>query len=472
MERKDRVLDPALLEQQMEYARRVRQIFESRGRQPLACTHTFGCQQNEADTELIRGLLAEMGYGFTEEEDRADLILLNTCAIRDHAEKKVFGNLGELSHRKEHNPDLITCLCGCMAQQERVMEKVKKSYPYIDIVFGTHALYRLPQMLLKKLQTGKRVFDIQGEEQGVILEGVTPIRKPGVRAWLSIMYGCNNFCSYCIVPHVRGRERSRRPEVILQEFEKLVAQGYRDITLLGQNVNSYGKDLDCGWDFPRLLRAINELPGDFRVRFMTSHPKDATPALFDAMAECDKVCKAIHLPVQAGSDRVLSEMNRRYTAEHYMSLVNYAKAKMPELCMTSDIIVGFPGETTPEFEETLSLLEQVRFDSLFTIIYSPRPGTRAAELPDPMTRAEKQVNFDRLLETQNRISRERNDACLDRVFTVLVDGESEDPRYNLSARTDGFKLVYLQGDKSLIGQYVDVRIVRSTTWLLFGEAVN
>ena len=470
MSQNERVISPELLAAQQEYAQQVRQIYHTKlGRQPLACAVTFGCQQNEADTELIRGMLTDMGFGFTDDESRADLLIFNTCAIREHAEMRVFGNVGQTSHYKKANPNVIICVCGCMPQQPQVAEKIKNSYPYVDIVFGTHALYRFPQLLHTRLTGGKRVFDISGDEKGVILEGVHPVRKAGPAAWLSIMYGCNNFCAYCIVPYVRGRERSRDPEVILAELRELVAQGYKDITLLGQNVNSYGLDREGLPDFSGLLELCDAVPGEFRLRFMTSHPKDASPRLFDTMAKCEKVCHAIHLPVQCGSDRVLREMNRRYDVKRYLELVDYARKVMPDLTITSDIIVGFPGETEAEFEETVALLERVRFDSLFTFIYSRREGTRAASMPDPVSRAEKQRWFDRLLEVQNRISREKNAEYVGRTLPVLIDGRSEDPNYDLTARTDGFKLVHLRGSEDLIGQFAEAEIDRSSTWALFGK---
>ncbi len=458
------------LRRQKEYCERIAQLLHQKkqGVRPLACTKTYGCQQNEADTELIRGMLQQMGFGFTENPAQSDLTILNTCAIREHAEMRVFGNLGELSHIKRENPDFLLAVCGCMAQQDSVVEKIKKSYPYVDLVFGTHALARFPELLYDKISRGRRVFDISGDEQGVILEGVAPVRKEGVRAWLSIMYGCNNFCSYCIVPYVRGRERSRRFEAILSDFRTLLAQGYKDITLLGQNVNSYDGGED-GPDFPELLEALAAQPGDFRIRFMTSHPKDCSKKLLEVMARCNKVCKCIHLPVQSGSDRVLEAMNRRYTAEHYLSLVEYARSLMPQITFTSDIIVGFPGETEEDFEKTIELIEKVRFHSLFTFIYSRRGGTRAAGMPDPISREEKQRWFDRLLDVQNRISREENAKFAGKTLRVLVDGLSEDPKYPLTARTDGFQLVLLRGSPENIGRWADVKIEKSSTWALFAN---
>ena len=456
---------------QLDFAQRVRQSYHDRlGRQPMGCVVTFGCQQNEADSELIRGMLIDMGFGLTDDETKADVLIFNTCAIREHAEMRVFGNVGQTSHYKKENPDMVICVCGCMPQQPQVAEKIKKSYPYVDIVFGTHALWQFPQLLYRRITQKKRVFDISGE--GRIWDGMPPVRKEGPSAWLSIMYGCNNFCSYCIVPYVRGRERSRHPDVVIAELKELVEQGYKDITLLGQNVNSYGLDQEDFPDFAGLLERCNAVPGDFRIRFMTSHPKDASPRLFETMAKCEKVCHSIHLPVQCGSNRVLQEMNRRYTVEHYLELVESARKWMPDLTITSDIIVGFPGETEAECDETIALLEKVRFDSLFTFIYSRREGTRAATMPDPATRQVKQKWFDKLLAVQNRISREKNAEYVGKTLEVLVDCRSEDPNYDLTARTEGFKLVHICGSEDLIGQTVQVEIERSSTVALFGKVIK
>ena len=470
MNQKSKVISPEeLARQQMFSAYNRDLLLKKYGRQPLACPVTFGCQQNEADTELIRGMLVDMGYGFTDQVEKADFVLFNTCAIREHAEQRVFGNVGEVTHLKKHNPSIMIAVCGCMAQQQHIADKLKASYPGVDLVFGTHALCRLPELMNRRLRGGKRVFDLEGDQWGVVPEGIRPIRKEGPNAWLSIMYGCNNFCTYCIVPHVRGRERSRTMDAVLADFKQLVAEGYKDITLLGQNVNSYGKDLPDAPDFATLLENINAIPGDFRVRFMTSHPKDASPRLFDVMARCEKVCNSIHLPVQAGNNRVLKEMNRHYTREQYLELVRYARSVMPDLTITSDIIVGFPGETEEEFEETLSLLREVRYDSLFTFIYSPRKGTKAAEMPDPVSRQEKQVWFDRLLELQNTISREKNDPYVGKTLPILLDGYSEDENYTYTGRTEGFKLVHVKGPEGLVGQCLPVEIDRRSTWALFGK---
>ena len=432
---------------------------------------TFGCQQNEADTERIAGMLAEMGYVRTQDAAEADVIVVNTCAVREHAEKRVFGIMGQYTHIKETRPDVTICMCGCMVQQEHIAEKIKKSYPRVDIVFGTHMLWRFPELLLRRLNGSKRIFEISGDPKGEIAEGLPVQRDAGCHAWLSIMYGCNNFCTYCVVPYVRGRERSRMPGDIVEEARQLVAEGYRDITLLGQNVNSYGKDLGTGVDFADLLRMINDIPGDFLIRFMTSHPKDATVKLFKTMAECEKCAHHIHLPVQSGSDRILKLMNRSYNREKYLAQVALARSYMPDLVITTDIIVGFPGETDEDFEDTISLCETVRFDAMFTFIYSRRVGTPAASMPDPYTREDKQKHFDRLMDVSNRISGEKHKEYEGKTVRVLVDGETGREEYNLSSRTNGGRLVHLRGDSGLTGKFIDVKITSSNTWALYGETV-
>lgn len=450
-----------------------REIFDKvtdGGARPLAMVDTYGCQQNEADSEKLRGYLALMGYGFTMDEFQADVIVVNTCAVREHAEMRVLGNVGALNHTKAKKPGQIIAVCGCMVQQEHMAEKLKKSYPIVDLVFGPHELWRFPELLLAVMTGHGRVFAAEPSD-GVVAEGVPKSRDGAVKAWLSIMYGCNNFCSYCVVPYVRGRERSRRPEDIVSEARQLVAAGYRDITLLGQNVNSYGKDLGSGVDFSDLIRMINDIPGDFLIRFMTSHPKDATEKLFKTMAECEKCAHHIHLPVQSGSDRVLKIMNRNYDSAKYLAQTELARRYMPDLVLTTDIIVGFPGETDEEFEQTIALVEKVRFDAMFTFIFSPRVGTPAYSMPDPYTREQKQVRFDRLVEVSNRISGEKHREYEGTVQRVLVDGETGREEYNLSSRTNGGRLVHLRGDESLIGKFIDVKITSSNTWALYGEPV-
>ena len=468
MERKNVEIPAQDLARQRDFEERIREMFSARQVHPVACVDTFGCQQNVADGERLMGMLEACGFTFTQEPGQADLVILNTCAVREHAEQRVFGTLGMLTHTKTDNPDQVIVLCGCMAQEPRVSQRVKESYRHVDLVFGPQALWRFPELLYRVYEQRRRVFSVE-EEDGSIAEGIPVVRERGVKAWVSVMYGCNNFCSYCIVPYVRGRERSRRPEAVVAEVRELVASGYKDITLLGQNVNSYnGGD---GYDFADLLAEIDQIPGDYRIRFMSSHPKDATHKLFDTMARCTHVAKQLHLPVQSGSDRVLREMNRRYTRAQYLELVNYARSVMPGLVITSDIIIGFPGETEEEAMETVSLVDEVGYDALFTFIYSPRPGTKAAQMPDPVSRAEKQKWFDKLLEVQNARSAALHAAYVGKTVRVLCDGESDDADYPIAARTDGNRLVRLKGDASLIGRFVDVRITKSNTWALYGEPV-
>ncbi len=468
MERTQVVIPAGEMDRQREFTARLAALHQQRERRPLAMVETYGCQQNVADSQRIMGMLREMGCGFTRDPFQADVIVINTCAIRENAEKKVFGVVGQLVHAKEKNPSLTICLCGCMAQQEVVAEKIRASYRHVDLIFGPQALWRFPELLYEVYTRHKRVFSI-ADEHGSIAEGLPVVRESRVRAWVSIMYGCNNFCSYCIVPYVRGRERSREPADILAEIRQLAEDGCREITLLGQNVNSYGKDLDNPMDFAALLEEIDKIPGDYLIRFMTSHPKDAGERLFDAMARCAHVAKQLHLPVQSGSSRVLKAMNRGYTREQYLEKVRYARSVMPELVLTSDIIIGFPGETEAEAMETVSLIKEVRYDALFTFIYSPRPGTPAARMPDPVSRAEKQVWFDKLLDAQNQISGGLHRAYIGKTVRVLVDGESGDAEWPLSSRTNGGRLVHLKGNPGWIGQYAEVRIIDSNTWALFGE---
>ena len=468
MERKNVVLSDADMERQREFTGKIKELHIQRGKTVHALVDTFGCQQNVADSQHIMGMLEAMGCEFVTEPAQADIIVLNTCAIRDHAEKRVYGNLGALTHTKKANPEQIICLCGCMAQRPEVAEKVRQSYRHVDLVFGPQALWKFPELLWQVYTRRGRVFSVE-DEHGSIAEGMPVVREGRTRAWVSIMYGCNNFCSYCIVPYVRGRERSRDPEQIIREVRQLAAEGYKEITLLGQNVNSYGKDLGTGYDFADLLSALDEIPGDYLIRFMSSQPKDASFKLFDTMARCKHVAKQLHLPVQSGCDRVLRAMHRPYDKARYLELITYARRVMPELVLTSDVIIGFPGETEAEAMETVALVEQVRFDALFTFIFSPRPGTPAAKMEDPVPRAEKQVWFDRLCDAQNRISEEIHAQYVGRTLRCLIDGESDDSRWPLTARTAGGRLVHLVGDKAAIGTYHDVKITDSNTWALFGE---
>lgn len=438
------------------------------GRQPLAMVHTYGCQGNVSDGERIKGILENCGYGFTDDVGDADLVLYNTCAVREHAEDRIYGNVGALKNAKKANPDMIIALCGCMMQQEKVAEKIKKSYPYVNLLFGTHVIHKLPELLYKVLRSGKRVF-MNPDGSGVIAEDIPIHRDGSVKGWLPIMYGCNNFCSYCIVPYVRGRERSREPEDILAEAKELISSGCKDITLLGQNVNSYGKNLDRDINFAKLLRTINDLPGDFIIRFMTSHPKDCTEELLDAMADCRKAARHLHLPFQSGNDRVLKAMNRGYTAEKYLSLIDYARKVMPDISITSDIIVGFPGETYDEFKDTLKLIEKAQFTSLYTFIFSARDGTKAASMPDPVSRQEKGRWFKELCDLQESIAAERTAKMKGKTFRVLCEGYAKDGVYN--GRTGGNVMIEFpdtNGGASL-GHFCDVKVTDPLTWIVRGE---
>ncbi len=404
---KDVFVSSDVLKKQKEYSDKVYSVLSARypDSTPKAFVHTYGCQGNVADSEHIKGMLIEMGYTLCDDPSQADFILYNTCAIREHAEDRVFGNVGALKKYKKDKPGLIIALCGCMMQQEHIAEKIKKSYPFVNLVFGTHVTHRLPEFVSKVLCTGKRLFCIEDSE-GVIAEGLPTSRDSGENAWLPIMYGCNNFCSYCIVPYVRGRERSRSPELIIAEAEELVKQGYKLITLLGQNVNSYGKNCEFDVNFAELIRRIDAIDGDFKFDFMTSHPKDCSFELLDVLSESKHFCGHLHLPVQSGNDRILKEMNRHYNRERYLELIKYAKAKMPDIDITTDIIVGFPGETYEEFLDTLSLVKEVRYGSMFTFIYSPRKGTPAAQMDDPYSKKEKTKWFLELLKVQEEIAAE------------------------------------------------------------------
>ena len=466
MNTKTTVISESELRRQAEIAQYIKEFWEKQGKTPVAFVDTYGCQQNEADSEQIRGILETCGYGFTDSAEGADLIVINTCAIREHAAQRVFGNVGALVHTKRRHEGQKIFICGCMMGKPEISERMKNSYRHVDGIFSPHHLWELPEHLYRVLIRHRKVYAVE-DSAGVIAEGLPVVRTNRLKAWVSIMYGCNNFCSYCIVPYVRGRERSRRPEDVLEECRGLIAQGYKDLTLLGQNVNSYGKDLGLGVDFADLLEQVAQLDGEFTVRFMTSHPKDASRKLFDVMAANDKIARQFHLPFQSGNDRILKAMNRHYDAAQYRALIDYGRSVMPEIVFTSDVIVGFPGETEAEFEDTLRLVEDVRYDALFTFIYSPRPGTPAAELPDPTPKEEKSARFERLLALQNRISEEKHKEYIGRTLRVLIDGREDDC---LTARTDGGRLVRLQiADETRIGQFAQARITDATTWSLSGE---
>jgi tRNA-2-methylthio-N6-dimethylallyladenosine synthase len=430
--------------------------------------HIFGCQMNEHDGEILAGQLESMGYTRTDVEEEADVILLITCCVREHAESKVYGKIGELYRLKQIKPHLVLGVCGCMTQQDEVAQKMKERFPYLDLLFGTHNIGDLPRMLEQAQATGELVMEILAEAEGVS-EGLPRLRSDGLKSWVTIMYGCNNFCTYCIVPYVRGRERSRQPEAIIEEITELGSRGYREVTLLGQNVNSYGKDLGTGLDFADLIRLVDEVAGIERIRYMTSHPRDFTDKLIDSIAASSKVCEHFHLPVQSGSNAILEAMNRGYTRETYLKLVQRVRQMVPGAAITTDLIVGFPGETEDDFADTLDLVEQVGFDAAFTFAYSPRSGTPAAELHGQLQPEEKNRRLRELIEQVNKWSLRRNQPLLDTVVEVLVEGPSKNDPSRLTGRTRTNKLVHFGGDKSLIGQLVPVRITKVQTWSLLGE---
>ncbi len=446
----------------------VRAWLAERPSQPLAYLHSFGCQLNVADGEKLTGLLQAMGYGLTDDVERASLILYNTCAVRENAEDRVFGTLGSIKHLKARDPGLILCVTGCMTAQESVAEKIRRSYPYVDIVLGSSAVQRLAPMLYAHMHGMRHAWDIQTYTD--IPEGVPTVRESSFKAAVPIMYGCNNFCTYCIVPYVRGRERSRAPQDILAEVRGLVRDGYKEIMLLGQNVNSFRGD-DQIPDFPALLRAIDQIEGEFWIRFMSSHPKDASPALMDALLECRHVAKHLHLPVQSGSDEILRRMNRRYTTARYLEEIAYLRDRDPDFSITTDLIVGFPDETEADFEATLDIVRRVRYDNMYAFIYSKRTGTKAALLPDGVSDAEKSARMGRLLALQREIAEENNRRFLGRTLTVLVDGTSKKRPGSLTGRSSENMLVEFPGDPALIGQFAEVRIDRTRSGALFGEIV-
>ena len=448
-------------------AKLIAQLYET---PPLAYVHSYGCQQNVNDAEKIKGVLSDIGFGLCNGPEQADLVLFNTCAVREHAEQRVFGNVGALKGLKQKKPRLIIGVCGCMAQQPTVVEKLRKSYPFVDLVFGVNGIDRLPEMIAERLQGAKRVVETP-EQRTEIVEDIPIKRDSDFRAWIPITYGCDNFCTYCIVPFVRGRERSRRPKDILAEFEQLVAQGYKEITLLGQNVNSYGKGLEENVDFSDLLNMLCQVPGDYQIRFMTSHPKDASHKLIDTIAAQDKICKHLHLPVQSGSDRVLKAMNRHYDKAHYLELIAYAKEKIKGVTFSSDIIVGFPGETEEEFQETMDLVKQVGYMQLFTFIYSKRTGTKAASMPDPNTHKDKAERMGRLLAMQEKIAFELIGHVVGKTERVLVEGHGRNEG-TLNGRLDNNLVVEFKAPSHLIGEYAHVHFTAARGAILLGELIE
>ena len=454
---------------QKDYIEKIREINSRLEKKPLAFVETYGCAQNESDSEKLKGMLFDMGYDFCETTKEADLILYNTCAVRENAELRVFGNIGAVKHIKAKKPSLILGVCGCMMQQEHIAADIKKRYPHVDMVFGTHALYRFPE-ILSEASEHKRVFDTENEE-GRIFEVITYKREAPPLAKIPIMYGCNNFCTYCIVPYVRGRERSRAAEDIIKDIKAVADEGYKEIMLLGQNVNSYGNDLEEGLSFAELIKEAAKVEKIERIRFMTSHPKDISDELIEVMATEKKVARQLHLPVQSGSSRILKLMNRKYTREQYLEIVEKVRSRMPDIVLTTDVIVGFPGETNEDFEETMSLLEQVRYDMIFSFIYSKRKGTPAEKMPDCLTDEEKHKNFDKMIELQNIISKEKNELYADKIEEILVEGKSKTNPEFMSGRTSGGKIVNFKGDETLLGELVKVKITETKTWSLGGVLV-
>lgn len=429
---------------------------------------TFGCQMNEHDSEVIDGLLTERGFSSVKERKDASIVIINTCSVRDNADKRFFGTLGQLKKRKESDPSFIVCVCGCMMQQQRVVDTIKAKYPWVDVIFGTNSIHHIPELIEKVAIEKEKVVDII-ENTEEIVEGLPAKRLFDHKALVNIMFGCNNFCTYCIVPYTRGREKSRAPEVIVDEVKGLVADGVKEIMLLGQNVNSYDGN---GTSFAELLKMLNDVDGLERIRFMTSNPKDLSDELIEAFAVCDKLCRNLHLPIQSGSNRVLKRMNRKYTREDYLKLIEKLRKTVPDITLSTDIIVGFPGETNEDFEETLSIVKEVEYDSAFTFIYSIRKGTPAEKFEDQIEESEKHRRFDLLVNAVNEISEKKNKAYQDRVEKVLVDGISKNDKSTLTGRTDGFKLVNFAGKKELIGSIVDVKITDAKTFSLFGEVIE
>lgn len=427
---------------------------------------TFGCQMNEHDSETIAGMLSEMGFSQAPERDGADVVVINTCSVRENADKRFFGTLGQLKHIKKDNPDFTVCVCGCMMQQQHIIDSIKSKYPWVDVIFGTHNIHEFPRLLETVLSEKEKIIDVW-ENGGDIIEGLPAKRLYRHKAFVNIMYGCNNFCTYCIVPYTRGRERSRKACDILEEVRRLTEDGVREVTLLGQNVNSYmGED---GTDFSDLIYRLNEAEGLERIRFMTSHPKDLSDKLIQAYRDCEKLCDYIHLPVQSGSSRILKKMNRKYTKDDYLRLVEKLKAAVPHIAISTDIITGFPGETEEDFEETLDLVRRVEYDSAFTFLYSLRKGTPAAEYEDQIPEEIKHERFNRLVELVNEISARKNAAYVGKTVKVLVDGPSKNNSAALGGRTEGFKLINFEGPQDLIGKLVDVEVTAGKTFSLEGR---
>ncbi|MDI3310547.1 MAG: tRNA (N6-isopentenyl adenosine(37)-C2)-methylthiotransferase MiaB [Thermoanaerobacterium sp.] len=432
---------------------------------------TYGCQMNVHDSEKLAGVLTEMGYQHTDNLENADVILFNTCCVRQHAEIRIFGRVSQLKELKQRKPNIILGICGCMMQEKEVVEAIRKDYPYIDMVFGTHNLFKFPELLQEALNSDTTIIDVWDDNSNIV-EDIPIRRAEGLKAWVNIIYGCNNFCTYCIVPYVRGREKSREPKDIIDEIKSLADEGFKEITLLGQNVNSYGNDLSQKVDFADLLYMINDINGIERIRFMTSHPKDISDKLIFAMRDLDKVCEHLHLPVQSGSNRILEKMNRKYTREKYLEIIDKLRDNVPDIAITTDIIVGFPGETDEDFQDTLDLVRKVKYDSAYTFIYSKRKGTVAEKMPDQVDEDIKHKRLEELIKLQNGISIEKNNEMNGKIVEVLVEGISKRDNDKLTGRTRTNKIVHFKADPDLIGKFANVKIIETKAWTMQGELIS
>ncbi|WP_312060599.1 tRNA (N6-isopentenyl adenosine(37)-C2)-methylthiotransferase MiaB [Anaerotignum sp.] len=473
--RKEIAVDETELLRQLDYMQGIRKINDAyeteTGKKKKFFSLAMGCQMNAHDSEKLEGMLDKMGYEQTDEETDADFIIYNTCCVRENAEQKVYGKLGWLKHYKKDKPDTVIALCGCMMQQDSVIKTLRQKYRHVDIVFGTYNLYKLPELMNTRMESGDTIYDIW-QEQEEIVEDLPSIRHFPYKAAVNIMFGCNNFCTYCIVPYVRGRERSREAEDIIAEVKKLAADGVKEIMLLGQNVNSYGKNLSKPVSFANLLRMVNDVEGIERIRFMTSHPKDLSDELIEAMKDCPKVCKSLHLPVQAGSSEILRRMNRNYTKESYLETVRKIKEAMPDITLSTDIIVGFPGETEEDFQETLDVIRKVGYTTAYTFIYSKRTGTPAATMDNQVAEDVIKDRFDRMLNVLNPMIHELNEKLVGKIVNVLVEEPSKSNKDVLTGRADNYALVHFEGSKDLIGQIVPVRIIENKTFYFIAERVN
>ncbi len=456
---------------QNEYIKKVKQRIEKlekeKNRKLRACVTTFGCQMNARDSEKLSGVLEAVGYELTESED-ADFIIFNTCTVRDNANQRVYGRLGALNRKKKKNPDMKIALCGCMMQEQSAVEKIKKSYPFVNLIFGTHNLFQFPQLLETMFQNERMVIDIWKDTDRIV-ESLPTERKYSFKSGINIMFGCNNFCSYCIVPYVRGRERSREPKEIIKEIEALVKDGVVEIMLLGQNVNSYGKNLEQNITFAELLKEVVKIEGLKRVRFMTSHPKDLSDELIEVIKSEDKICRHLHLPLQSGSDRILKDMNRRYTKEKYLALVNRIRKEIPDISITTDIIVGFPGETKEDVDETIDVIQKAEFENAFTFIYSKRTGTPAAAMENQVSEEVVKEQFERVLHAVQETARKKIGLLAGQTLEVLVEEKNEQDETYMTGRLSNNVIVHFKGDEDLIGKIIKVRLLEAKGFYYFGE---